>query len=162
MGYLPVNHNYLPKIILVGLIIEILASIIFFMIGKTWSNNSIYVPVSQYVPMSQHVPVGQYVPPMMGVNINRLLSNNHQANLMSPQMRVNKSQLSRGTTRKYRTIFRPQNVYFPGDTLPEKQLDVIRNSSDTKLKRVLTYKQYDVLKNMLEEVVQMFIKDDIR
>jgi hypothetical protein len=116
MGCLPRNHNYLQKIILVGLIIGIYC----------------------------------------------LLTNNHQAHLISRQKRDNKSQLSRGTTKKYRTTFRSQNVYFPGDPLPEKQLDAIRNSSDTKLKRRLTNKQYEVLKNMLEEVVQMFIKDDIR
>ena len=89
-------------------------------------------------------------------------TNNHQAHLISRQKRDNKSQLSRGTTKKYRTTFRSQNVYFPGDPLPEKQLDAIRNSSDTKLKRRLTNEQYEVLKNMLEEVVQVFIKDNIR
>ena len=56
----------------------------------------------------------------------------------------------------------PQKVYFPGDPMPEKQLDIIRNLSDTKLKRRLTYKQYDTLKDMLAEVVQIFNKNEIR
>ena len=83
-------------------------------------------------------------------------------NNISPQIKSNESQESKSTTRKYRTSFRPQNIYFPGDPLPEKQLDAIRKLSDIKLKRRFTYKQYGVLKNMLEEVVQMFIKDNIR
>ena len=155
------NHKNVQIIILVVLSIEILPCVIYFMIGKSWGNYNIFVTMSRYVPMSQHVPVSHYVPPMMR-NIHRLFTTNNHENPILPQIKGNKSQVSKGTTRKYRTSFRPQNVYFPGDPLPEKQLDAIRKLSDTKLKRRLTYKQCGVLKNMLEEVVQMFIKDNIR
>ena len=150
MDKLPITHRYLPKLVLTALILEILASLIFFMISKTWINQIIYVPV------------GQYVPPIMKVNINRLLTHNNQMQLISPQIRENISQLPKGMSQKYHNIYRPQNVYYPGDPLPEKQLDAIRNSSDTKLKRRLTYKTYEVLRNMLAEVVQIFAKNDIR
>ena len=110
------------------------------MIGKSWGNDNIHVPMSQYVPMSQHVYLSQYVPPMMGVNIHRLLTNNNHEHPISPRIKGNKSQVSKGITQKYLTSFRPQNVYFPGDPLPEKQLDAVRKLSDTKLKRRLTYK----------------------
>ena len=112
---------YKKIILVIVLVLEILACVIYLMIGKSCGNNNI-----------------------------------------SPQIKSNESQESKSTTRKYRTSFRPQNIYFPGDPLPEKQLDAIRKLSDTKLKRRFTYKQYGVLKNMLEEVVQMFIKDNIR
>ena len=112
---------YTKIILVIVLVLEILACVIYLIIGKSCGNNNI-----------------------------------------SPQIKSNESQESKSTTRKYRTSFRPQNIYFPGDPLPEKQLDAIRKLSDTKLKRRFTYKQYGVLKNMLEEVVQMFIKDNIR
>ena len=154
MDKLPLNHKNIPKFILTALILEIVASLLFFMISKTWINQIIYVPLSQYIPVSQ------YVPPMMKVSINHLLAPNNQVQVISPQIDVNKSQLSKSTNQKYH--IQTQKVYFPGDPLPEQQLEAIRNSSDTKLKRRLTYKQYEVLKNMLAEVVQIFIKNDIR
>ena len=159
MGSLPINHKYVSQIILSALIC---GSLIFFIVSNTWITKIIYVPMSQYVPMSHYVPISQYIPPMMKVNIKNLLTHRNQVHLISPQMSGNKSQLSYGTSQKYHTSFRPKKVYFPGDPLPEKELDAIRKLSDSKLKRRLTYKQYDVLKNMLEEVVQIFKKNDIR
>ena len=156
MDKLPRNYKYLPKVILTALILEILASLIFFMISKTWINQIIYVPLNQYVPQ------GQYGAPMMKVNINHLLTHNNQVQLISPQIRGNKSQQSKGSSGKYHRISSSQNVYFPGDLLPQKQLDIIRNSSDTTLKRRLTYKQYEVLRNMLADVVKTFKNNDIR
>ena len=154
MDKLPINYKNVPKIILTALILEIVASLLFFMISKTWINQIIYVPLSQYVPISQ------YVPPMMKVNINHLLAHNNQMQVISPEIMVNKSELSKGANRKYQIS--AQHVYFPGDPLPKQQLDAIRNSSDTILKRRLTYKQYEVLRNMLAEIVRIFIKSDIR
>ena len=159
MTMLSVNNKNLLKMTLVWLIV---INVIYFMISKTWDNYNIYVPISMYVPMLHHAPVMQYVAPMATLNTNRLLTNNHQEHLISPQIRVNKSHLSKGSTQLYSMIFRSQNVYFPGDALPEKQVDAIRMLSDTKLKRRFTYKQYDVLKKMMEEIVQLFVKDNIR
>ena len=156
MDILPRNYRCLPKVILTALILEILASLIFFMISKTWINQIIYVPLSQYVPQ------GQYGAPMMKVNINHLLTHNNQVHLISPQIRGNKNKPSKGFNGKYNRISSSQNVYYPGDPLPQKQLDIIRNSSDTTLKRLLTYKQYEILRNMLANVVNIFKSNDIR
>ena len=70
--------------------------------------------------------------------------------------------LVKGFNGKYNRISSSQNVYYPGDPLPQKKLDIIRNSSDTTLKRLLTYKQYEILRNMLANVVNIFKSNDIR
>ena len=118
--------------------------------------------MNQYVPISNYVPISQYIPPMMKVNINSLLTHHNQVHIMSPPMSTNKSQLLKVTSKQLPMSVRPKKIYFPGDPLPEKELDAIRKLSDSKLKRRLTSKQYDVLKNMLAEVVQIFKKNDIR
>ena len=150
------NCKYLPKVILAALVLEILASLVIFMIGRIWNNQIVYVPLSQYVPVSQ------YGATKIKVNINHLWTHNNQVQLISPQVRSNTSKPSKGFHGKYSRISSSQNVYFPGDPLPQKQLDIIRNSSDTTLKRRLTYKQYEVLRNMLANVVNIFKTNDIR
>ena len=146
MDKLPRNYKYLPKVVWTALILEILASLVIFMIGRIWNNQIVYVPLSQYVPVSQ------YGATKIKVNINHLWTHNNQVQLISSQVRSNTSKPSKGFHGKYNRISSSQNVYFPGDPLPQKQLDIIRKSSDTTLKR----------RNMLADAVNIFKINDIR